>query len=209
MAKVKKPKLIETVGALYYCFLKAETDADNITSEGYEEEIVKSPVIKNVSVEPEEETAVVRASGENYDEVSQTSSVGLEFELVAFDPADLAKAKGETVDEGGLISGGAANERPYIAIGYPVKKRGGGVQFKWYPKCKITEHNEEVATSEESYSEQNPTVNLSAYAFNEKGEKFVYVDSETENFPKGMTEDLFFSKVIITKEDLSGLIPGA
>ena len=37
------------------------------------EEIIKSPIIKKVGVEPESETTPIRASGEDYDQVSQTS----------------------------------------------------------------------------------------------------------------------------------------
>lgn len=201
--KVKKPKIIETVGALYYAF-------NNPTIMGFDstsfEDVVKSPIIKKVSVEPEAETAVVRASGENYDEISQTSSIGLEFETVAFDPGDLAKAKGEEVDDSGLVFGGASNQRPYVAIGYPVIKVGGEKCLKWYPKCKLVENSEEASTSEDSFSEQNPTVNFSAYSFDDKGNKFIYLDTEMDNFPEGMTEELFFSKVITSKNDINSLL---
>lgn len=206
--KQKKPKIIETVGALYYSFNTPTEDGEfDITTYG---DIIKSPIIKKVGVEPEAETAVVRASGQNYDEISQTSSIGLEIEVVAFDPEDLAKAKGETTTQNGLILGGSSTPRPYIAIGYPVLKVGGGITMKWYPKCKLTENTEEVSTSDTSFSEQNPTVNFSAYAFNDNGDKFVYLDSETSKYPENMTEDKFFSKVISSDADIqSVLTPGA
>ena len=44
--------------------------------------------------------------------------------------------------------------------------------------------------------------------FDEKGNKKVYVDSETENFPNGLTEEKFFTKPILTKEDLVAAIKG-
>lgn len=202
--KTKRPKIIETVGALYYAF-NSPDEKGNFNIKTYED-IIKSPIIKKIAVEPEAETAVVRASGENYDEVSQTSSIGIEIETVGFDPSDLAKAKGENVEENGLILGGSSNPRPYLAIGVPVKKVGGGLTLKWYPKCKLIENSEEVSTSDKSFSEQNPTVNFSAYSFDEKGNKFVYLDNETENYPEGMTEEKFFSKVVSSKEDINEIL---
>lgn len=202
--KQKKPKIIETVGALYYAFnLPGENGEFNL--ETYSE-IIKSPIIKKVAVEPEAETAVIRASGENYDEVSQTSSIGIEIETVAFDTDDLAKAKGESVSSQGLIIGGASSPRPYMSIGYPVLKVGGGKLLKWFPKCKLTENSEEVSTSDTSFSEQNPTVSFSAFSFNENGDKYVYLDSESVKFPEGMTEEKFFSKVITSDADIAEIL---
>lgn len=206
--KVKKPKIIETVGALYYGFNTPNASGEfDPSTYG---EIVKSPIVKKVTIEPEAETAVVRASGENYDEVSQTSSIGIEIESVAFDPEDLATAKGEQKETNGLVLGGASNARPYLAIGYPVIKIGGKKCLKWYPKCKLIENSEEVSTSETSFSEQNQTVNFAAYSFDDSGNKFVYLDEEMASFPEGMTEEKFFSKVIISDEDITSILtPGA
>lgn len=203
MPKVKKPKLIETVGSLYYAFNESETG--NFDSESYGE-IVQSPIIKKVTVEPEADSTTVRASGEDYDTVNQTSSIGLEFELVAFDPSDLAKAKGEKTSKNGLIHGGSSNSRPFMAIGYPVRKLNGGLALKWYPKCKLVENSEETSTSESSFKEQNPTASMKAYAFNEAGDKFLYLDNETSDFPIGITEELFFSQVIASDEQLDAVI---
>lgn len=202
--KTKKPKIIETVGALYYAFNIAN-DKGEFNPKSYGD-IIQSKIIKKISVEPEAETVVVRASGEDYEEISQTSSIGIEIEAVGFDPSDLAKAKGEVIENNGLALGGASNQRPYLAIGVPVKKVGGGITLKWYPKCKLTENSEEVSTSDTSFSEQNPTVNFSAYSFNEHGDKFTYIDSEFENYPEGMTEEKFFSKVIISKDDITEVL---
>lgn len=202
--KTKRPKMIETVGALNYAFNVPSEDGE-FNSATYED-VVCSPVIKKVSVEPESETAIVRASGEDYDQVSQTSKIGLEFETVAFDPEDLAKAKGEKIEECGLVLGGSSTPRPFLAIGYPVIKVGGGYALKWYPKCKLTENSEEASTSETSFSEQNPTVHFDAYAFNDAGDKFVYLDTEMSNFPQGMTKEKFFSKVITSKADIESVL---
>lgn len=210
LMKVKKPKVIETVGALYYTFNTPTEDGEfDISTYG---EIIKSPIIKKIGVEPEAETAVIRASGENYDEVSQTSSINIEIETVAFDPEDLAKSKGEKSTTNGLILGGSSNPRPYLAIGVPILKVGGGKMLKWFPKCKLIENTEEASTSDTSFSEQNATVNFAAYSFNANGDKFAYLDTETANYPEGMTEEKFFSKVITSEADITALLsstPGA
>lgn len=202
--KNKKPKMIESVGALHYAFNTPDASGEfNLGTYG---DITRSPIIKKVSVEPEEETVTVRASGEDYDQVSQTSKIGLEFEAVAFDPEDLARAKGERIDDGGLVLGGSSSPRPFLAIGYPVTKIGDGYTLKWYPKCKLTENSEEASTSETSFSEQNPTIHFDAYAFNDKGDKFVYLDTEMSKFPEGMTIEKFFSKVITSMADVTSVL---
>lgn len=205
----KKPMIKETVGAAYYAFNTPGTDGefDPTTFEA----TVKSPIIKNIGTTENAESTVVRSSGIDYDTVSQTSSVELAIEVVAFHPDDLAKLRGENVDTGGLISSGRPAERPFIALGFPILKKGGGVKYTWYPKCQLIENTDDIATSEESFSEQNDTLTFRAYAFNDNKDIKNYVDSEATNFPEGLTEESFFTKPIITKEDLVTAVgtPGA
>ena len=78
----------------------------------------------------------------------------------------------------------------------------------WNRKCKRSENSDEVATSEESPSEQNDTITIAAYSFDASGHKRAYVDSSDANFPEGMTEDKFFAKPILTKEDLAAAAGG-
>ena len=205
---VKKPKIIETVGAFYYAF-NTPSKSGEFDLSTYDT-VVKSPIIKKVNVSPESETATVRASGEDYDQVSQTSSIGLEVEVIAFDPTDLAKAKGETMNANGLVMGGSSSPRPYFACGYPVIKKDGNHTLKWYPKCKLTENTEETSTSDTSFSEQTSTVSITAYSFDDDNNKYVYLDSEMTSYPSEMTEEKFFTQVITSAADLDKIItPGA
>ena len=112
----------------------------------------------------------------------------------------------DTSDNGGLILSGAPARRPFFAFGKVVKKVGGGVQYAWYPKCQLVENTDDIATSEESFSEQNDTITIRAYAFNDSHQKKTYVDSETENYPEGLTEEKFFTTPILTAEDLANAI---
>ena len=205
--QTKKPMIKESVGSLYYAFNKGE---NNVFDASKWDETVNSPVIKNINRTENGDSTPVKSSGIDYTTVSQTASEDIQIEVVAFNPDDLARLRGESVDEGGLILSGRTSERPYIALGFPVLKVGGGVKYVWYPKCQLVENTDEIATKEESFSEQNDTLTFKAYAFNDTNDKKSYVDSESTSFPEGLTEEKFFTKPILTKEDLaSAITPGA
>lgn len=198
----KKPMLKETVGSLYYAF-NTPTESGEYNAETYENP-VKSDVVKNIGTTENSENTTIRASGTDYETVNQTASVDMAVEVVAFDPADLARMRGDdTSDTGGLILSGAPSKRPFFAFGKVVKKVGGGVQYAWYPKCQLVENTDDIATSEDTFSEQNDTITIRAYAFDDNNQKKAYVDSETTNFPEGLTEEKFFTKPILTKSDLA------
>lgn len=202
--QVKKPKIKETVGAQYYAFNTPSVDGE-FDSSTYEETI-KTETVKSIGTTENSESTTVKASGKDYETVSQTENVELEVEVVAFDADDLARMRGENVDEGGLISSGRTATRPYFGYGKVVKKVGGGVRYDWYPKCQLVENTDDISTKEESFNEQNDTVTIRAYSFNEYGDVKNYVDSESKNFPVGLTEEKFFNKPIITKTDLANAV---
>lgn len=199
----KKPKYKETVGALYYAFNAPESGTDFDISKY--SETVKSEVVKNIKTSENSESTVIRASGKDYDTASQTSSVEQEVEVIAFDPTDLAKMRGDTVGKR-LIKSGAPATRPYFAFGKVVKKNGGIVEFVWYPKCQLSENTDDIATSEDEFSEQTDTITIRALAFDDDGNKSVRVNSEMDIFPEGLTEDKFFAKPITTDAEVDALI---
>ena len=80
--------------------------------------------------------------------------------------------------------------------------RGGKARYEWYPKCKLAENSDNANTSEEKFSEQTDTVTIKAYPFNDAGNVKAMVDSTMTSFPVGLTEDKFFAKPILTKEEL-------
>jgi len=205
----KKPMIKESVGGLYYAF-NTPTETGEFNPKTYESPI-KSDVVKNIGTTENSEATTVRASGSDYESVNQTSSVDMAVEVVAFDPADLARMRGDdTSDTGGLMLSGAPSRRPFFAFGKVVKKVGGGVQYAWYPKCQLIENTDDIATSEDTFSEQNDTITIRAFAFDDANQKKAYVDSETSNFPEGLTEEKFFAAPILTKEDLvAALTPSA
>lgn len=203
--KNKKPMIKETVGSLYVAF-NTPTASGEFNPSTYEETI-KSDVVKNIGTTENAENTTVRASGMDYETVNQTSSIEMAVEVVAFDPATLARMRGDDAsDEGGLILSGAPARRPFFAFGKVVKKVGGGVQYAWYPKCQLVENTDDIGTSEDSFSEQNDTITIRAYAFDDNAQKKTYVDSETENYPEGLTETKFFTEPILNATDLANAV---
>lgn len=205
--KTKKPMLKETVGALYYTF-DTPDEQGNFTGT-YEEDVVKSDVVKNIGTTENSEVTVVKASGQDYTTVNQNESIEMAVEVVAFDAEDLARMRGDVIGKAGLNRSGRTATRPFFAFGKVVKKLDGKFELAWYPKCQLVENTDDIATKEENFSEQNDTVTIKAYAYNEEGDKKTYVNNEMSKFPEGLTEEKFFAKPILTDEDLTKAVtPG-
>lgn len=206
--KTKKPMVKETVGAQYYAFNTPDEKGQfQANSENYEE-VIKTEVVKNIGTTENGESTTIKASGIDYDTVARTSYVDLAVEVVAFPPDDLARARGDETDESGLISSKTNKVLPFFAYGKVVKKLGNAFRYDWYPKCQLVENTDDIATSEESFSEQNDTITIRAYAFDTEGHYKRSIDSEASNFPEGITEEKFFAKPILTADDLKSAIEG-
>ncbi len=203
----KKPMLKETVGAQYYAF-NSPTENGDIDYSSYED-VIKTETVKKIGVTENGGNTNVRASGKDYGNFNNTSSIDLAVEVVAFPPEDLARMRSDTVPETGLNSSGGSKERPYFAYGKVVKKTNNKVRYEWYPKCQLLENTDDIETSNDTFSEQNDTVTIRCYPFDEEGNIRNYVDSEMKNFPKGLTEDKFFAKPIVTSNDLTTATAGA
>lgn len=202
----KKPPIKETVGAQYICFDQSE---DGEYSGEYSEEVERTEVVKSVTVTENAENTDVYASGIVYDTDSSVSSTDIEVEVIAFPAETLAKMRGDTVDEGGLILSGGKGIRPFFAYGKVVKLKKGKIRLEWYPKCRLAENTDETKTREESFSEQTDTITIKAYAFNDNEDIKAMVDSSSSAFPAGLTEEKFFEKPILTKEDLTSAVSGS
>ncbi len=201
--QTKRPMIKETVGALYLAYNKPDDGVEfDITKY---EETIKSEVVKKIGTTENAESTAVRASGKDYVTASQTSSVEQAVEVIAFDSEDRAKMRGDKIGKYGVTSG-RATQRPYFAFGKVVKKIGGGVEYKWYPKCQLVENTEDIETSEDTYSEQNDTLTIKAYSYNDEGDKSYSIDSEMKNFPAGITEELFFNQVITSDDDIEKIL---
>lgn len=200
----KKPPMKETVGAQYVCFVVLGEDGE--WKAIYEENVEKTEVVKSVKVTENAEVVDAYASGKVYDSDTTTSKTDIEVSILAFPADTIAKMRGEIVDEGGLHLSGGKGVRPFFAYGKVVQLKNGKVRYEWYPKCKLAENSDEIATREDKFSEQTDTLKISAYGFNDNGDIRAYVDSSASNWPAGLTEEKFFGKPILTKEDLKAAV---
>ena len=204
---VKKPPYKESIGAQYYCFNNPE-DGSTFDSSKYEEKVNRTDTVKSVTITENAESTPIYASGKVYDTRSQLAYVDIEVESLASDADDLSKMRGDKVSENGLIQGQTSPVKPFFAYGKVVKLSGGNYRLDWYPKCQLIENSDETKTREESFEEQNENLTIRAYAFDEEGKFFKNsIDSSSTKFPKGVTEELFFNKPIITEDDLAKIIP--
>lgn len=200
--KTKRPPMKETVGAQYICFAK-ETEEGEFDGT-YETDVEKTEVVKTVKVTVNADTGDSYASGKVYDSDTPTKSIDIETEVIAFPEDTLAKMKGDSVDAGGLILSGSNSQRPFFAYGKVVKLRHGGYRYEWYPKSKLTENSDDISTSEDKTSEQTDTIKIKAYPFDDVGNIVAKITESSA--PEGMTEDKFFAKPILTKEDLAAAL---
>lgn len=200
--KTKRPPMKETVGAQYICFAK-ETEEGEFDGT-YETDVEKTEVVKTVKVTVNADTGDSYASGKVYDSDTPTKSIDIETEVIAFPEDTLAKMKGDSVDASGLILSGSNSQRPFFAYGKVVKLRHGGYRYEWYPKCKLTENSDDISTSEDKTSEQTDTIKIKAYPFDDAGNIVAKITESSA--PEGMTEDKFFAKPILTKEDLAAAL---
>lgn len=199
----KRPPIKETVGAQYVCF--AVSGDENQFTADYEENVEKTEVVKSVSVSENSETTPVNASGKVYTTESQTSSTDISVEVVAFPATTISKMRSDKLDESGLIFKGGKGTRPFFAYGKVVSLQGGNYRYDWYPKCQLTANTDEVKTKEDSFSEQNDTLTINAQAFNDNADIVVSIESD-HKIPEGLTEEKFFSKPILTPEDLASVL---
>lgn len=197
--KTKKPPMKQTVGAQYLCF--ANADESGGYDGTYEADVEKTEVVKNVKVTENSETSDVYASGKVYDSDTPTSSIDIEVEVIAFPDDTISRMRGDTVGTSGLILSGGNSERPVFGYGKVVLLKDGKCRYEWYPKCKLTENSDDIATSEEKASEQTDTIKIRAYPFDAEGNIVSKVTESTA--PAGLTEEKFFAKPILTDADLT------
>ncbi|HAM62122.1 MAG TPA: phage tail protein [Erysipelotrichaceae bacterium] len=193
----KTPYIKQSVGAQYIAF------ATGVNPLVFETNIEKTETVKSIKTTENADSTVVRASGKDYKTISKASSVEVAIEVIAFVAETLAKMRGETVDVGGLVLSGAQTDRPYFAYGKVVLLDGGKARYEWFPKCQLVSNTDDISTSEESFSEQNDTLTIKAYAFDAAGNIKTYVQSDMTNFPAGLTEAEFFAAPILNAAGLT------
>ena len=197
----KRPSTKYTVGAQYICFNEdPEWDASE-----FETDVIKLPTVVDVTAADNSDSYQSYASGEVYESDTIVTYKELSVTQLAFDEKTIARMKGDTVDEGIIMSGGVKT-RPYFAYGLPIIKKDGTKDMRWYPKCKLVDNSDATATSTDSHSDQTDSLTIRAYGFDATQNQEVKVlTGETAN--AGITEAAFFAAPVLTVAAAKALRP--
>lgn len=189
-----KPALIVTVGAQYICMNTPAVDGS--WTDTFETEVSKLPTVVSVEVKDTTDSYDAYASGKVYDTDTDILSEEISTENIAFPAQLVAKLRGDTVDSGVIMSGGLRT-RPWFAYGVPIINKDGSKLLRWYPKCKLTDNDDKTESSEDKHKDQNKTLTIKAYQFNDAADIKVEMDTSDEA-AKMVTEDTFFAVPLTT-----------
>ena len=195
-----KPSVKQTVGAQYICFNETEWDESD-----FETSVTKLPTVVDVEISDNADAYESYASGAVYDSDTIVTYKEIAVTQLVFPEDVIAKMRGDTVDQGVILSGGIKT-RPYFAYGVPIIKKDGTKNLKWYPKCKLAENSDRTATSTGTHSDQTDTLTIRAYGFDDdQNQEVSCLTSETQN--AGITEDLFFAAPLLTAAAVKAIRP--
>ena len=198
----KKPSTKHTVGAQYICF---NTGSPEWSGSSFEEAVTKLPTVVDVDIADNADSYESYASGDVYESDTIVLYKDITVNELVFPEDILARMRGDTVDEGVILSGGI-KERPYFAYGVPIKKKDGSFNMRWFPKCKLTGNSDKTATSTASHADQTDSINIRAYGFdNAQNQDVGCLTSISDN--EGITEAAFFAAPLLTIAAVKALRP--
>lgn len=197
----KRPSTKYTVGAQYICF---NTDP-KWTAETFDTDVTKLPTVVDIDVADNSDSYESYASGAVYESDTIVTYKEISVTQLAFDEATIAKMKGDTNDEGIIMSGGVKT-RPFFAYGVPIIKKDRTMDMRWYPKCKLVDNSDATATSTDSHSDQTDSLTIRAYGFDaDQNQEVKVLTGETAN--AGITEAAFFAAPVLTVAAAKALRP--
>ena len=202
----KKPPELLTVEEQYFCFNEQDASTGDWTTT-FDEEVIEYPTVVDVTVTENADAWTDWASGQDYASESLISYADLETSNIAVDDAMIERLRGNTVDGGVVLGGGAAN-RPYFAYGISKLNADGTRDMRWYPKCKLVESDDTAQTSGESHSVQELGLTVRAFGFNDHQDKYVRVLT-SESAMARMTKAAFFAAPLLTKADVVAALPSS
>ena len=198
----KKPSTKYTVGAQYICFNTGETDWD---AASWDSDVLKLPTVVDIDVADNSDSYQSYASGTVYESDTIVTYKEISVTQLAFDDATIAKMKGDTNDEGIILSGGVKT-RPFFAYGVPIIKKDRTMDMRWFPKCKLVDNSDATQTSTDSHSDQTDSLTIRAYGFDaDQNQEIKVLTGETAN--AGITEAAFFAAPVLTVAAAKALRP--
>lgn len=207
MAITKKtPPVKLTVGSQYICMNTMDTDGN--WTEDFAADVTELPTVVSVEVTDNADAYESYASGAVYDADTPITTQEISEENIAFPTILLANMRGEDIDEAGVTMGGGFGSRPYFAYGMAINRKDGSWEYRWYPKCKLIENTDTNETSEASHKDQNESVTIKAYGFNDKGNTYVRAITSEAGMSK-MTAAAFFAAPLLSIAAVKGALPSA
>ena len=182
--KAQKPAYELTVRDFVMCFRTA--------AGAYETDLIKLPVIKTLSVEPDASSKKIYASGGVYDIATAVRGARLGLGAVALPEELLVKAAG-SVQDGATAYDTGLPQLPEFGCGYWCEKSDGSKVYYWHPRCKLTIGNSEHKTSDDSDIDPEVSQDIEAMPTEDEGIwKMRYFTDKVQSGQTALTPDAFF-----------------
>lgn len=195
-----KPSTLETVGDQFITFSASATDDWDGT---FDESVSEYPTVTTIEVTDNTDSYSDYASGKIYESDAPVTTKDIAVTNLAFDTKTLEKMKGSVIDGGVILSGGNT-QRPYFAYGVDVINKDGTHEYRWYPKCMLTENDDKAETREESHKSQTKQLTIRAYGYDDDGHIEVKCLTSESGF-ESVTAEKFFAKPLLTVADVKAL----
>lgn len=188
---IKHPDYEITVGNAYFAGF-----SESAGTRSYDD-VVGLEAIKSVGITKQKAEQTVYASGITYNYTSRKTGSQITVNALEI-PADLVRQYlGKTVSTNkGFSFDQTTDILPEFAFGYSTEYSNGDKVFKWFPRCKLIDHNPSSETATESPVEPDKSYTILAMPYNGLIE-VEYDQSQvdtTSDVP--LPEETFFTAVI-------------
>lgn len=197
---VKKPAYDLTVRDFFVNF-KADT------GKKLEALQLKMPVIKSIRVQPGENSKEIYASGVIYDTATLLSDIKVGLNVVAL-PAEFTDRALGSGGSGAVSYDVTKPHKEEFSCGYWAEKSDGSKVYYYHPRCKLTQGDEELKTSESgTLPDPNIGYTLMILPTDENVWRARYDTSKVDASKVPLTPEEFFALAPETVEEIMA-IPG-
>lgn len=197
---VKKPAYDLTVRDFFVNF-KADT------GKKLEALQLKMPVIKSIRVQPGENSKEIYASGVIYDTATLLSDIKVGLNVVAL-PAEFTDRALGSGGSGAVTYDVTKPHKEEFSCGYWAEKSDGSKVYYYHPRCKLTQGDEELKTSESgTLPDPNLSYTLMILPTDENVWRARYDTSKVDASKVPLTPEEFFALAPATIEEIMA-IPG-
>lgn len=131
--KEMKPSYVVTIRESFWNFVKERLGTAKPT---YEDEVIKTPIVKSLGLARQQTESKITASGIVYDTLAVTTGAEITLGVVAL-PADiLDPALGSKV-KGAFAYDKTSDVGKEFAFGYYLERSNGSKVYYWHPTCKL------------------------------------------------------------------------